>query len=165
MSNRPFIPRNQGLGEWNQKWDDYRDVADGGLAETDAFSAATNVHKTLNDQGLNVEYYENDSEPVGYTVTWPELMCLAEGMNPSDPDIQVDPGWVMDRDPLSGMVFPWYRATNHKSPVKVFISPQEATEALGGVAAQLQQDPNMVRIYQRIKQVKQYRNQQLAGRR
>ncbi len=117
------------MGEWDKKWDTFDDVPDYGLSESEAGKDAFRIHQQIVDDGLAVNYVDNDNQRRSYTVTWPELIALSLGQNPSDPRINAGHGWVMVRD--ENRMFPSYVPPGApKNPVYVEIEIHEARTAV-----------------------------------
>lgn len=129
MANGSYTPRNKGMGDWDKKWDTFDDVPDYGLSESEAGRDAFRIQQQVVDDGLAVNYVDNDNGRRSYVVTWPELIALSMGQNPSDPRINAGHGWVMVRD--EGRVFPSYVPPGApKNPVYVEIEVHEARNAV-----------------------------------
>jgi hypothetical protein len=81
------------------------------------------------EEGLAVQYVDNDNQRRSYVVTWPELISLSLGQNPSDPRINSGNGWIMVND--GHRMFPSYVPPGApKNPVYVEIEIQEARNAV-----------------------------------
>ena len=155
MSNIPFMDRTRHVqGFAHGRWDDYSDVPDGGLAETDAFNDALQVHKTATPDGLAIDFRCNDLLPHGYTVEWPELVALANGLSPSDPRLRIDPQWAISYE--NNRQFPNYiggGSCRCKSPVAVEITREEAYRALMQYKDLVARDARAGQVYGLLKQL------------
>jgi len=154
MTARPFMDRTRNVtGFAHGRWDDYSDVADGGLAETEAFEDALQVRKVAQPDGLAVDYRCNDLMPHGFVVEWPELAAIASGMSPSDPRLQINPHWAIAYDE-SNRPFPNYVGQGSckcRFPVAIEITREEANRAMMQHKEFVRQDARMPRLYQALK--------------
>lgn len=131
MTNGSYASRSKGIQDWDDKWDPFDDVGDGGLAETDAARAVFSVRKKIVRDGISIFYIDNDNNEISYVVTWPEVAALAAGQNPSDPRIQAGQGWFMAQD--SGGPFPYF---SHPRACRDGAKPKiEVHEARGALQA------------------------------
>lgn len=155
MTHIPFMDRTKHVqGFAHGRWDDYADVPDGGLAETEAFGDALQVHKTATPDGLAIDFRCNDLQPHGYTVEWPELVALANGMSPSDPRLRVDPQWAIayeDNRPFANYV--GAGSCKCKWPVAVEITREEAARALLQYKDLVRRDARAGQVYGQLKQL------------
>ena len=125
MSNGSYMPRQRGIDGWDTRWDDFNDVADHGLSDTDAARSVFTVRKEPRPDGLLISYVDNDNARRSYVVDWPELIALAGGQNPSDPRLNAGQGWRMVNS--EGRVFPTFIPPGApNSPVMVEIERGEA---------------------------------------
>lgn len=124
-----YTPRNKGISDWNDRWDTFDDIADDGLSSSEAGKDAFRIHQSIVGEGLAVNYVDNDNQRRSYIVTWPELIALHFGQNPSDPRIGAGNGWTMIRD--GNRMFPSYVPPGApKNPVYVEIEIHEARGAV-----------------------------------
>jgi hypothetical protein len=144
--SRPYIPRNQGLGEWDRRWDSFDDIREEGLAATDAFREAYAVHEDITPEGLVVDATCNCNERRALVVSWAEVTALSLGQNPSDPRISASPGWQPLRDER-GIVSPAYRFCSCRAPAELRIDQAEARDALARGKQHAAADSEARRVY------------------
>lgn len=151
-----YVPRGRNVQGFDpDRHDAYDDIADGGLAEGEAFDDAFTVSKKLGPNGLSISYVDNDNQRAAYTVEWSELAALAAGQNPSDPRIGL-PGWAMVRDE-HGRPFPTYvwKQEAFEQRVHPYIDVQEATNAvnMGVKRGWTASDPKFPGVVARIRAI------------
>lgn len=152
MSNRNYASRARGIPDWDDRWDRFDDVPDGGLAETEAAGAVFNVRKKTVPEGISIFYIDNNNHQISYVVTWPEVAALAAGQNPSDPRIAASGGWKMANDE-DGM-FPYFEHPNaSKDSAKPRIEVHEAKAALQGGQKYWARDQNTHRVIAVCRQI------------
>ena len=147
-----YSSRAKGVADWDDKWDPFDDIADGGLADTDAARAVFNVRKKVVRDGISIFYVDNNNVQISYTITWPEVAALAFGQNPSDPRIQAAQGWAMAQDAHGP--FPYFQHPNaFRDGAKPRIDVQEAKNALTQGQASWGRDPHTNRVIAVCRQI------------
>ncbi len=150
-----FVPRGRFTNGFEAGMDEYNDIPDDGLAGTEAFESAMQVHKQITPDGMQIHFVDNDNKQFALIVSWSELAALSAGQNPSDPRIGLD-GWRIVLDD-NGNKFPTvvHRTDGFEGRAHPKIEVHEASGYLqqGRARGFLTRDPHFPRVLAAVKAI------------